>query len=308
MSQATEEATAPTREKMMATAAICFAVFMWGVTPVATRFLVNADTQLIAPGPMVAIRFTISAILLLPFLVKAKPQSWTREDLLYGVMIAICGVVGYNLPITLGQVWVSAGTTALIIATEPVWILILWAMKDRRRPSLGATAGAIVGFLGICLLVSVNTEGSGEQSLVGILYICVGAFFWSLYCVLAAPFIKKKGSLGTTAFTVVVGCIPLLAMFAPSIPEAVQTMPSEAFIPLIILAVGSTVIATICWNYGISMMPGPRSGAFLHGIPIVGVLAGALVLSEPVSWGILVAAVMVIAGVIIAQKGEKGRP
>lgn len=307
MTQTTERVSTSNRERVLATAAICFAVLMWGVTPVATRFLVDADTQLIPPGPMVAIRFTISAVLLLPLLVKANPIRWSRADILYGAMISICGVVGYNLPITLGQVSVPAGTTALIIATEPVWILILWALKDGRRPSLGATVGAIVGFLGICLLVGINSEAQGEHSIEGILFVCVGAFFWSLYCVLAAPFIKRKGTLGTTAFTVGFGCVPLLAMFAPSIPEAIRSMPSEALIPLVILAVGSTVIATLCWNHGISMMPGPRSGAFLHGIPIVGVLAGALVLSEPVSWGILLAAVMVIAGVIVAQKGEKGR-
>jgi len=287
--------------------ALSLAIMMWGATPVASRYLVGSDAPLIEPGPLVAFRFALSALILLPLFIRARPFEWSVGDLGFAAVIAGCGVVGYNLPVTFGQVSVPAGTTALIIATEPVWILLLWALRDRRRPTLGAVSGAGIGLIGILILVGANLGHIGREALGGIALVMTGAFFWSLYCVLAAGFIKRKGVLNVTATTVVIGCIPLLLLFGQQVPDAVSALGTDGFLAILLLALGSTVIATLFWNYGVGMLPGPQSGAFLHGIPVIGILAGNLFLSEQVSITIVIAAILVISGVVVAQMTERGQ-
>ena len=121
---------------------------MWGTAPVANRFLVGGGMQQITPGALLAVRFGLSALLVLPLALRARIDRWDRRDQLLLLASTLIGVVGYNLPVTLGQVTVPASTTALVIATEPIWIILLWALRERRRPSYSAVIGALIGLAG----------------------------------------------------------------------------------------------------------------------------------------------------------------
>src|SRR5439155_5298566 len=112
------------------------AVIMWGLAPVATRALVGQ----LAPLPLLVLRIGLSGLVLLPWCAhrlirmrRATPAGTPRGEVTrlgLGQLgrLAAAGLlcmVGYNLPVTVGLQWVPASTAALILATEPVWILAL---------------------------------------------------------------------------------------------------------------------------------------------------------------------------------------
>jgi drug/metabolite transporter (DMT)-like permease len=298
----------PDESTIIAVLAISIAVAMWGLAPVANRYLVGNVTQQVTPGALLALRFSLSAVILLPLAIRARVDRWQRNDQLTCLAATLCGVVGYNLPVTLGQVTVPAGTTALIIATEPIWILIFWTLRARQAPTRGAILGALIGLFGICLLEVEHVGYRSSASFSGIALVMLGAISWSAYCVLAADLIRRKGALAVTSTTIVIGCLPFLLANGSELPGAVRSFNNADFGNLALLAFGSSVVATLLWNHGVAVLPGPRSGAFLHGIPIVGVFAGHFFLKEMLSRGIVLAGTLIVSGVILAQFDKTRRP
>lgn len=285
--------------------ALTLAVAMWGTAPVANRFLVGSGMQQITPGALLAVRFGLSALLVLPLALRARIDRWDRRDQLLLLASTLIGVVGYNLPVTLGQVTVPASTTALVIATEPIWIILLWALRERRWPRYSAVLGALTGLAGIALVETAELDRLAVESVAGLALVLMGAFCFAAYCVLTAELVRRRGALSVTAATLVIGSIPFLLANGWSIPAAVQGLDTGGLAALALLAIGSNVVATMLWNHGISVLPGPRSGVFLYAMPIIGVLASHVVLGEPLSWRVLVAVACVLTGVVVAQLGGR---
>ena len=94
------------------------AVIMWGLAPVATR----AAVAHLAPLPLLVLRLTVASVVMLPWAVplfrRLRPRSAGRL-----VAAGILGLVGYNLPVTIGLRWLPASTAGLLLATEPVWVI-----------------------------------------------------------------------------------------------------------------------------------------------------------------------------------------
>lgn len=256
------------------------AVLMWGAVPVGTRYLVAPGGEALSPTLLVALRMAISTVVLLPALLRARPWAWSSEDKRLAALSAGLGIVGYNLPVTLGQVGTSAGVTALVIATEPLWILLLWSVKRRERPGPPQVMGALSGLTGIILLVAPSFAGFGGGA--GVAWVFLGAFFWSAYSVVVVPLVQKHGAFAVSATTVCLGTLPLVALAIPAAHGLARISGSGALV-ILLLALGSTVIASLAWNSAVSRLPGPVSGQFLFGIPVVGVVAGHLLLSEAFS-------------------------
>lgn len=294
----------PQVRNLNALLAVSAAVVMWGLAPVANRFLVGGATGQVAPGPLLALRFGLAALVLLPLALRTRLHRWERRDQVICLVAALCGVVGYNLPVTLGLVTVPAGATALIVATEPVWILFLWALLKRQAPSKMAAFGAVIGLTGIAILESGNFGRLSMESLSGMSLVMLGAFFWSAYCVLTADLIRRKGALAVTSITVVIGSLPFLIVNGPQLPDVVRGLDTAGLLAVGLLAFGSSVVATILWNQGVGALPGSRSGAFLHGVPIIGVFAGHYFLGEALSLRVAMAAILVLSGVLVAQLHE----
>ena len=100
----------------------CAAVAIWGMAPVATRALVLQ----LAPLPLLVIRMGVAAVVLLPWcgpVLRGPGRQYVPRLIVAGLL----GMVGYNLPVTIGLQWVPASTAGLVLASEPVWLLLLAA-------------------------------------------------------------------------------------------------------------------------------------------------------------------------------------
>ena len=96
------------------------AVCLWGLAPVATRSLVSE----LAPLPLLTLRQLLAAGVLLPWAVPALRRIAAR-DLPRLIAAGLLGMVGYNLPVTVGLQWLPASSAGLLLATEPVWVLVI---------------------------------------------------------------------------------------------------------------------------------------------------------------------------------------
>ncbi len=125
------------------------AVGLWGLAPVATRAAVTS----LAPAPLLVLRLTIAALVLLPFAVPVLRRLRLRS---LGRLAAAgaLGLIGYNLPVTIGLQWLPASAAGLLLATEPV-VSVTGAVVILREHLTPAT---ITG--GAVILAGVATANS----------------------------------------------------------------------------------------------------------------------------------------------------
>ncbi|WP_246196615.1 EamA family transporter [Aquisphaera giovannonii] len=82
----------------------------------------------------------------------ARPTrgQWLRAALA-GVLMLVSG----NGCVTWAEQYVPSGIAALLVASEPCWlVLVAWGFFGGRRPGLRTALGLATGLLGVALLVS----------------------------------------------------------------------------------------------------------------------------------------------------------
>lgn len=282
-------------------AALLIAVALWGLAPVGNRYLVTRYD----PLGILALRFTIASLAFLPMLRGVASRPFNGRHIRLLVISGLVGILGYNLPVTIGQQSTSAGMAGLIIASEPIWILLLWCWIQRRWPDLRSSCGAVIGLLGIALILSAE-HGDGvvdADGLFGPLLVLIAAIAWSLYCVLMRDVSHAYGPIGATAMTVQIGTVPMLLIGAAPAYHVMVTLTGMDWMVMLALTLGSTVIAVLLWNQAVAMVTAPRAGPFLYLVPLVSIAGGVMALSERPPLRVLIGGGVVLLGVIIASIG-----
>src|SRR5262245_51188774 len=124
---------------------------IWGSTYLAIRFAIEP----LPPFVMGGVRFMLAG---------AIPYDWarvrgaarpTRENWIAATVIGALLLVGGNGGVVWAEQRVPSGLTALLVATEPAWVVIFdWLRPGGHRPGWAVVAGLLVGFAGVSLLVS----------------------------------------------------------------------------------------------------------------------------------------------------------
>src|ERR1044071_9448247 len=152
---------------------------IWGSTYLGIRLAIQTLPQFL----MAAMRFLIAGGIL--FIVSIfngarfhqSFANW-RHALLIGALLLLCG----NGGVTWAEKYVASSLAALLVATEPLWVVIFnWALSHR-RPNARVLLGIFVGLSGVTLLVS-DGLGQGSHgsrlSLIGAGVVVLAGFAWA---------------------------------------------------------------------------------------------------------------------------------
>jgi len=287
-----------------ALAAMTFTIVIWGIGPVFLRSL-SLD---LGPADHLAIRYALVTAIYVVCLAAFGGWRIDREDWPRLLLISLIGMMGYNLGSAFGFAYVTAGIGSLIIGTQPLLIALMGSLVAKERLTPAAVFGLIVGFMGVVLLVwqDLSLSSDGWGFLIGSGLIFLSGLAWSIYVVVSKPLIQKYGSFSISALSISICSAAMVPMLArPSTIDTLAAMSSRSWLELGYIAIISTMVASITWNYAASRMRAAASGAFLYLIPIIGVAAGALILSEKITAGMMTGGALILAGVAIAQFGGR---
>lgn len=286
--------------------AMLFTIVIWGVGPV---FLRSLSLEL-GPADHLAIRYTIVAVIYVALLAIFGGWRIDRQDWPRLLVISLIGMIGYNIGSAFGFAHITAGIGSLIIGTQPLLIALMGSLIAKERLTVATMIGLVTGFLGIVLLVwqDLSVSVDGWSFILGCSLIFMSGLAWSIYVVVAKPLLQKYGSFGITALSLSICSLVMVPMLAtPATLGTLMTMSARSWLELSYIVVLSTVVASITWNVAAARMSAAASGAFLYLIPIIGVAAGALILSEQVTFGMIIGGALIMAGVAIAQFGDRFR-
>ena len=281
--------------------ALVFTIIVWGVAPAFIRGFSLAT----GPSDALVIRMWTTALAALPLFLF---NGWRieRQDVGTLLLIGMVGNFGYFLGSVFGYALVPAGFGSMIIALQPFMIALLAAAMGRDQLTKAALLGLTISFAGTIYLFSGNMGGSIslENMVKGGLLFVLCDIGWAIFVVFSRPLVQKYGTFKISAWTLVLTAFPSLAFFSGSTLNTVMGLDAPALFSLVFLSVVGTVICMMTWNYAVPRFSPTTMGATLYLIPLLAVAAGWYVLGEPASFATLLAGVVILAGVAIAEFGK----
>jgi drug/metabolite transporter (DMT)-like permease len=274
------------------------AVVLWGLAPVATRAAVGH----LAPMPLLVLRLTVAALVLLPAAVPVFRQLSQRS---LGRLAAAggLGLIGYMLPVTAGLQWLPAATAGLLLATEPVWVMIFSRWFLAERSGARAWLGSAVALAGVAILAGPGalTGGGGSRALAGAGLVLAGTMAFGAYTIVLRPLSQAYGAVPATAASTVVGAVPYLAFAGTLSGPQLTHLGASVWGELAFLALGSTVAGMLLWNRAVLSGGATRVSLLLYLEPVVSVLSAVAFLGERLTPATIAGGLFILAGVATAS-------
>lgn len=296
--------TGPSTGKALA--ALLFTTLTWGVTPV----FVRAFSLAVGPIDALLIRTTLVAIVFIVLMALTTGFAIAGKDWPRLLLVSLVGVLGYFVFSIFGFVHAPAGIGTLIMSTQPLLIAIFARLAGTEKLTTATIIGLLVSFGGSVLLVSGNdlatTTSTTAQVLMGCVLIFLAGISWAVFVVFSRTLILDYGSLKITGYSSILIVPPILLMLlVPSLgadPVAkIATLDGNAWASLAFLTFIGATLSVVTWNYAAGVLKPSMLGAALYVIPVLAVFAGWAMLGEQITLHIIIAAIIILAGVAISQ-------
>jgi drug/metabolite transporter (DMT)-like permease len=298
----------PARALVLAAFAILYIV--WGSTYLAMR--VAVDT--LPPFLMAGSRFLVAGGALFALLrLRGAPQPtrahW-RSAAVSGFLLLASG----NGLVAWAEQTVPSGLTALLVGLVPVWFaLVDWLRPGGTRPQVRTLAGILVGFAGITLLVSPHGGSTPDAPLNvwGVLALLVAGISWaggSLYSKyhskVESPWLNASLQM-LSGGAALIGLAWLTGEFHRVNWPHISAQSVSALAYLIVF--GSWIgFSAYVWLLKVSKPSHVATYAYVN--PVIALFLGSLLLREPLTPRVLLAAAIILAGVIIITLPKNAVP
>jgi drug/metabolite transporter (DMT)-like permease len=284
--------------------AVAAAVIMiaWGATPVATRLAIDDFTPVSVAVLRTAIAGAVATPILLALRQKLPPDRHGRVLL---VASSLSGFVFFPLLYTVGQRHTSAMHGGMILAALPILTGTYAAILDRRAPTRRWLVGCGVALAGEVAIVALRAGGGGTSPTVGgDLIIAASALIVSAGYVAGARLAARGySSLATTFWGVAIGALVVV----PSVPfladDSWHDASRESWTAILYMAVVTSILGYIVWYWALNRGGIARIAPIQFLQPFSGLVLAAIFLDEKFTLSLALAAVAILIGVRIAQKG-----
>lgn len=274
---------------------------IWGVNfSVIKVTLVELD-----PLAFNALRFVLASLTLLVFLKLTggvpfpERRHWGRI-----VFLGLLANVVYQLLFIYGVDRTSAGNAGLVLATTPVWTLVLAAVSGQEHHTFPVWGGVLTTLGGMLLVVLAAPGGVSfaDGTLSGDLLLVLAAIAWASYTVGTQSLTREYGALVVTSWTLWVGTVGLVAIGSASLWNTdLGAVSRLGWFGVVYSGVLAIAVAYLIWNHGLERIGGARTAAFSNLVPVVAILAASVWLGEDPAPSQMVGALIIIAGVWIAR-------
>jgi drug/metabolite transporter (DMT)-like permease len=289
---------APERARLYAMLGVLAVV--WGTAFVGIKEVLRE----LSPATLTILRFAIADICLLVVLaaVPSTRPRFERRDWWRVAVLGITGVPGYHLALNWGEQRTSASVAALIVATAPVMVALGSAALLRERVTARRWLGIALAFAGVAVLAFAHRTGGTSTSIRGVLVAILAPVSWAVYTIVAKPLTQRASSLQVTATGMLVGSLALLPFVSGQTVREIGDLSAAGWAWMVQLAVGSSVLGYFLFVWALARLEATKVAVFLYAVPVVAILSAWIILHEPLGASVLVAAALVIAGVVLAQQ------
>lgn len=268
--------------------------------------LTKISVQAYPPAVVAGGRTIIAAIVLIVLSVVRKDSfSFIKRHWLLLVALAI---LGCSLPfylISWGQQTVDSSIAGILMAIMPLTTIVLahFFVKGEQLTS-NRVVGFVLGFIGILVLFgpsAIANLDTDASRLIAMLAILAGAVSYAINTIIAKR-LPNESFVALSAVVMVIASIVMLpAMFLVD-QDWQFTFQNIEFLSLVLLGIFPTAIATIIYFAVIARVGPTFLSQINYLIPVWAVFIGILFLNESVGMNAIIALVLILIGIAVAQR------
>lgn len=291
--------------KMLVVLSFIAIYVIWGMTYLAVLWGLEG----MEPFVLSTLRYLLAGTLLLIWCWIAR---YPRPELKIMKVAAIAGIVmlvGGSGLVAVAEKYISSGHAAVVIATEPLWFLIL----DRKRwkqyfSNPFVISGLIIGFLGIAMFSYFTPEQKGivYQEVTGTLLTLGGSIFW----VVGALYYERSSDTEKHPH-ILMSSIQLLSagIFSAGLALAlgewnkfhIEAVTANAWFGLAFLVIMGSIIAYMAFMWLMKVQPPAIVSTHTYVNPVVAVFVGWLLADEQITLIQCFSLVIVLIGVLLTR-------
>jgi drug/metabolite transporter (DMT)-like permease len=292
-------AGAPPRRRLLPWIALLAVWVVWGSTYLAIRIVVREMPPLAAAGTRFLCAGTIMGLVALAVDRRhgwPAPRQW-RDYALIGVLLLTVG----NSLVMWAEKTVPSGIAALIVATVPLWILLLDGLRPGGQPwTARVWVGTVVGLAGVALVARPEGDLDAAHGLA-IVALQVATLSWTIGSLYAQQVAKRLPLASAAAVEMLAGS---LVIFAASLLvgedwSRMASASTRAWGGVSYLVAFGSLVGFTAFAYCLNELPATTVGTYAYVNPVVAVFLGWLVLDEPLTPGLLAGGLLIVLSVAL---------
>jgi drug/metabolite transporter (DMT)-like permease len=249
-------------------------------------------------------RVIIGAAVLIPIAIYRKALLPALKAWKYVLAYAALEMIGPWFLITEAERVINSGLAGLLVATVPFFGLLIgiFYQKDKSLKHPKTLAGLAIGFAGIILLVGIDTL-AGHVSLPHVFMIILAAIGYAVAPVIVATKIPNVSGVAVNGLAMAIVAVVYAIPSVLALPgEIAAAPPVESWLSLVGLGVICSAIAFVAFFRLVREIGSARATLVTYMNMAVAVLLGIVLLSEPITPGILIGMPLVLIGSVLATR------
>ena len=275
---------------------------IWGSTYLAIRYAVETIPPLVTAG----IRHTVAGGILLAW-AYARGYRAKREHWIAGAIVgAFFFLIGHGT-LHWAEQHVASGLAALLIATEPLFILVLAWASGQQKISRASALGLALGVVGVATLTGMEVSAK-DASLLGMMVVLIGSAAWAAGVVISPKVKLPSDALARTAVPLFCGAIMLLA--SAGITGEFHglhwyAISLKSILGLAYLIVFGSIVAFTSYTWLLQRCAPALVATHTYANPVVAVLLGWLLAGEALTLRVVMASVAILGAIVLIRRGER---
>jgi drug/metabolite transporter (DMT)-like permease len=259
--------------------------------------------------PLGLLRFCGASVLLALLLLRLEPRGQrlppkeARRKLLLLAFVAVPLNQGFFL---YGLQHSTAAHAALLYTLTPLFVLLLAQALLSEFPGWRTALGTAMALGGTIFVLFEHGLDLSKGPLFGDLMIAIAVVAWSVYTAEGRELVARFGALPTISWTIIAGTILFLPIGLPALwisREQVLRASPQAWLGVLYLIIATSVVSYLIWYWALGHLAAARVAIFSNLQPLATAVLAHFFLGERITLAFLAGAVVVISGVLFAQRG-----
>ena len=299
----------PNRSFVLLIAAFAAVYIFWGSTYLAIKYAIET----LPPFLMAGSRFIVAGGILMIWARFSKdyepPKAahW-KTSFVVGTLL----LLGGNGGVVFAEHYISSSLAALLVATEPFWIVLLsWLWLKGSRPNLKTILGIAIGFFGVWLLINgqtTATESAGSMQLFGTIAVMLAALSWATGSIYGLRSPVPKSSILTAGMQMFSGGLVLLfvsLILGEWRSFNIAAVSANSWLGLAYLMVFGSLIGFTAYSWLLKNAQPAMVATYAYVNPIVAVFLGWLIANESFTAQMLIGAGVIVGSVVLITSHDK---
>jgi drug/metabolite transporter (DMT)-like permease len=234
---------------------------------------------------------------------KAMKAGIDKADVPRFIVCSICGVAINQLLFIKGLSMTSTIHGSLLALGTPIFITATAAWLLREKLTLNKALGLLLGVAGAILLIAARTGPSDKASnWLGDVYIIINSISYAFYFVWVRPLMEKYNPVHVIRWIFTIGSFFILPFGIFDFADTpFHSFPAHAWIALLFVTLGATFLSYLLNMIGLKFLGPGITGTYIYTQPLFAAFIGILFLGEHLGLSQILAAVLIIGGVLLVN-------